>query len=192
MTTPRQRRDALANAERLLAAAVTAMLRDGLHVPMAAIAEEGGVGVGTLYRHYPDRDALLAALTERSFTMVRALAEEAAGRDEVADAALRWFLDGTISHRSQLVLPLHGGPPALTAAAQQARDEVHTALERLLDRGKREHTIRPDVTPFDIVVFGAMLAQPLPNTDRWDSTARRLAGFFVAGLRPHGAGAGPG
>jgi AcrR family transcriptional regulator len=184
------RRDARANAERLLAAAVTAMLREGRRVPMATIAEEAGVGVGTLYRHYPDRDALLAALTERSFRLVLALAEDAAERDEPADAALCWFLDGTIAHRSQLVLPLHGGPAVLTAAAQQIQGEVRTAIGRLLDRGQREGVIRADVTPVDIVIFGAMLAQPLPTMTDWDGTARRYAGIFVAGLHP-GAGSAP-
>ena len=185
------RRDALANAERLLAAAVTVMLREGRRAPMAAIAEEAGVGVGTLYRHSPDRDALLAALTERSFAMVRALAEQAAQRDGPADAALRWFFDGTIGHRNQLVLPLHGGPATLTPAAQQARSEVHAAIAVLLARGKRDGVIRADVTPIDIVIFGAMLAQPLPTMTDWDGTARRYAGFFVAGLRP-GTGSAPG
>ena len=61
------RSDAAANRERILAAATTAVRRDGERVPMATIAEAAGVGIGTLYRHYPTRPALLAALTLRSF-----------------------------------------------------------------------------------------------------------------------------
>jgi AcrR family transcriptional regulator len=53
------RSDALANQERVLAAAVTAVLREGQQVPMAIIAAEAGVGIGTLYRRYPNREALL-------------------------------------------------------------------------------------------------------------------------------------
>ena len=61
------RRDALANQERVLAAAVATLLREGRQASMATIAAEAGVGVGTLYRRYPSREALLSALTERSF-----------------------------------------------------------------------------------------------------------------------------
>ncbi|MGA2929356.1 MAG: TetR family transcriptional regulator, partial [Solirubrobacteraceae bacterium] len=66
----RLRSDAAANRERILAAATIAVRRDGEKVPMATIAEEAGVGIGTVYRHYPTRPALLAALTLRSFHLV--------------------------------------------------------------------------------------------------------------------------
>jgi AcrR family transcriptional regulator len=66
----RLRSDAAANRERILTAATIAVTRDGEKVPMATIADEAGVGIGTLYRHYPTRPALLAALTLRSFHLV--------------------------------------------------------------------------------------------------------------------------
>ena len=68
--TRRPRSDAAANRERILAAAAIAVRRDGERVPMARIADEAGVGIGTLYHHYPTRSALLAALTLRSFNLV--------------------------------------------------------------------------------------------------------------------------
>ncbi len=181
---PRLRRDAMANRERVLAAAVTAVLREGRQVPMATIAEEAGVGVGTLYRRYSTREALLAALTERSFEMVRSLAVEAADRPGAAIAALDWFLDGTIAHRDQLVLPLHGGPSTLSATATATQAEVHAAVSRLLHRGRVDGTLRGDLTPRDVIVFGAMLAQPLSNTHGWEDTARRQKSLFLAGLSP--------
>lgn len=64
---PPTRSDALASQERPLAAAATAMLREGREVPMASIARDAGVGIGMLYRNYPTREAFLAALTERTF-----------------------------------------------------------------------------------------------------------------------------
>lgn len=178
------RRDAVLNRERVLAAAVTAVLRQGRKVPMATIADEAGVGVGTLYRRYPTREALLTALTERSFEMVRVLAEEAAERPGAAMAALDWFLEGTIAHRDQLVLPLHGGPSTLSATAKAFQAEVHSAVTRLLHRGRIDGTLRGDLTPRDVVIFGAMLAQPLSNTPGWEDTARRQKSLFLAGLEP--------
>ena len=80
----RLRSDAAANRERILAAATIAVRRDGEKVPMATIAEEAGVGIGTVYRHYPTRPALLAALTLRSFHLVLERARTAAQSDEPA------------------------------------------------------------------------------------------------------------
>lgn len=188
------RRDALLNRERVLAAAVTAVLREGHRVPMATIAAEAGVGVATLYRRYPTREVLLAALTERSFHLVLIAAEEAAAREDTALASLGWFLERTIEHRDQLVLPLHGGPEALSAAGRQTQARVHAALGRLLRRGRDDGSIRGEVTTRDVVIFGAMLAQPLSNTRDWDSAARRQKDIFLTGVAagPPAAHRGPG
>jgi len=81
------RSDAVANRERVLAAAAIAVRRDGEKVPMATIADKAGVGIGTLYRHYPSRPALLAALSRRSYGLVLDLAapsESGAARFEPA------------------------------------------------------------------------------------------------------------
>src|SRR5580692_9717839 len=106
----RPRSDAAANRERILAAATIAVRRDGETVPMARIADEAGVGIGTLYRHYPTRPALLAALTVRSFQLVLQHARAAALSDVPAPAALEHFFAQTIAARNEFILPLHGGP----------------------------------------------------------------------------------
>jgi hypothetical protein len=79
--TRRLRSDAAANRERILAAATIAITRAGEKVPMATIADQAGVGIGTLYRHFPTRPALLAALTMRSFELVLQHARTAALSD---------------------------------------------------------------------------------------------------------------
>ncbi len=178
----RLRRDALANQERVLAAAVTTMLRHGQNVPMATIAAEAGVGVATLYRRYATREALLEALTERSFRMVLEVALEAASHDGTGLHAVGWFLDRTLEHRAELVLPLHGGPTDLPAGTVAVRTAVHRALERLLVRGREDGSLRADVTAADIVVFGAMIAQPL--APGWEPAARRQTALFLRGLSP--------
>jgi len=180
--TRRLRSDAAANRERILTAATIAVRRDGDRVPMAAIADEAGVGIGTLYRHYPTRPALLAALTLRSFELVRQHARAAALSDEPAPAALEQFFEHTIVARNELILPLHGGPVIHDEKIVALRTEIRQLLEQILARGRRDRTIRPDATASDIIIAGAMLAQPLPHTADWDQLARRQARIFVAGL----------
>ena len=177
------RRDAQANQERVLAAAVTAVLREGRHVPMTTIAADAGVGVATLYRRYPNRDALLDALTHRSFELLVTVAQAAEARDEPAIAALGWWWDRVIDERDQLVLPLGGGPPVMSAATLVVQSQLHRSLRRLLDRGQHEGSIRDDISLRDVIIFGAMLVAPLPGADDWSRTARRQKEIYLDGLR---------
>ena len=179
---PDQRRDARRNRARLLEAATTAVHREGRHVPMATIAAEAGVGVGTLYRHFSTRTALLDALTRRSFEQVLKNARAADAQKGSAIDALAAFLDAAISQRHELILPLHGGPAITTAKTAAIRRQVHSVIQRILDRGVAEGTIRPDAMPSDIVIFGALLAQPLPSLRKWDQTCRRLRQIYLEGL----------
>lgn len=177
----RTRSDALANSERVLAAAVTAILREGRQVPMATIAAEAGVGIGTLYRRYPSREALLEALTMRSFQLVLECAKGTEELDGPGLAAVSSFLDCVISHRDELVLPLHGGPVPADPDTLAARTSVHQALERLLDRGRSDGSIRMDATTRDVIVLGAMLAQ-VPDNPDGSQASRQLKAIFLDGL----------
>jgi AcrR family transcriptional regulator len=179
---PSMRRDALLNRHRILDAAVVAVHREGANVPMATVAAEAGVGVGTLYRRFPTREALLDALTHRSFVVVLDNARAAEAADGTGLDRLGHFLDRTIERRDDLVLPLHHGQEITSDATRSVRDEVHRALQRIVDRGRRDGSLRDDVTPGDVIVFGAMLAQPLPATTGWDVIAHRLERIYLDGL----------
>jgi AcrR family transcriptional regulator len=181
------RRDAATNRDRVLIAAAAAVRREGVGVPLATIAADAGVGVGTLYRRYPSREALLAALTQRSFRLVLDAAHDAAERNDTVIDCLRGFIDRTIDHGAHLVLPLHGGPVPLDQETIDLRTEVHDTIEHVLHRGRQDGSIRPDVTALDIIVFGALLAQPLPHIPDWKLTARRLAAIHFDGLAGAGA-----
>jgi AcrR family transcriptional regulator len=180
------RRDAAANRDRVLAAAAAAIRREGAGVPIATIAADAGVGVGTLYRRYPSREALLAALTLQSFRLVLEAAQTAADCTNSGIDALRGFIEQTIEHGPDLVLPMHGGPVPLDDDTVALRSEVHATIEKVLRRGRQDGTIRADVTAIDIIVFGALLAQPLPHVPDWRSAARRQASIYFDGLAPQG------
>ena len=103
-----RRRDSVTNQGRILDAAAAAVRREGLAVPIATIAADAGVGVGTLYRHSANREVLLAALAERSYRIVHEHAQDAAAADGPAITAIEAFLAATIRRRDDLILPLHG------------------------------------------------------------------------------------
>jgi AcrR family transcriptional regulator len=196
-TSPRHlRSDAAANRERVLAAAATAVRRDGEKVPMAEIAQAAGVGVGTLYRHYPARADLLAALERRSYDIVLGNARAAAGSRRPAIGALALFFERTIRSRDELVLPLHGGPVSLDASTLALRTEISNLIDQILSRGRADGTIRSDATAVDVIITGAMLAQPLPHVADWDHVATRQMRIYLDGLthtdRPSRATSRPG
>ena len=178
------RRDAADNRDRVLAAAAAAVRREGAAVPMATVAADAGVGVGTVYRHFPSREALLGALTHRSFQLVLDSATKAGATDQPGIAAVRGFLEQTIEHGPDLVLPLHGGPLLMDQDTVAVQTEVHRKLGSLLRRGQRDGTIRRGVRTADVVIFGALLAQQLPQVPDWNRTARRLVDIYLAGLAP--------
>jgi AcrR family transcriptional regulator len=178
------RRDAADNRERVLAAAAAAVRREGTAVPMATVAADAGVGVGTVYRHFPSREALLGALTHRSFQLVLDAAGKAAETDQSGIEAVRGFLDQTIEHGPDLVLPLHGGPLPTDQGAVAIQAEVRRKLGSLLRRGKDDGTIRRDARAADLVIFGALMAQQLPHIPDWNRTAQRLVDIYLAGLAP--------
>ena len=175
----------------MLTAAAAAVRREGAAVPMATVAADAGVGVGTVYRHFPSREALLEALTRRSFRFVLDAAEKAARTERPGIDAVRRFLEQTIEHGPDLVLPLHGGPLPLDEETVGIQAEVHRKLGALLSKGRQDGTIRTNVRAADLVLFGALLAQGLPNVPDWQQAARRLADIYVAGLRPTGSDADP-
>jgi AcrR family transcriptional regulator len=178
-----QRSDAARNHQALVRAATAAVHRQGPHVPLATVAADAGVGIGTLYRHFPTREHLLNSLTHRSFEQVLSNVQAAESYGTTASDALRRFIEAAITQRNDLVLPLRGGPPVTAPETLAVRDQVHRAVQRIIERGRTDGTITQDVTPLDVVTFGAMLAQPRQPDPEWDATCRRLLATYLNGLR---------
>lgn len=177
-----QRSDAVVNREVLVRAAIAAVHREGTRVPMATIAADAGVGIGTLYRHFPTREQLLADLTHRSFEQVLANAHTAEHASTGLDA-LRRFIQAAIDQRNDLVLPMHGGPPVTAPPTLATRQQVHRAISRMIERGHHDGTIQQEVTALDIITLGSMLAQPRQPDPEWEATCARLLDTYLGGLR---------
>ena len=190
MTDPgrrrRVRRDAEQNRERLLAVAAPIALREGHNVPLATIAARAGVGVATFYRHFADRDALVEALQFRAYGFLNRILDEVeplalSGLDSVGEFLLR-----ALAISDQLVLPLHGAPPLATPEATEARQAIDSRLQRFIDRGCAERSIRAPVNATDVIVFSALVTRPLPYSPGWPRLAARQVANFLNGLAGNG------
>jgi AcrR family transcriptional regulator len=177
------RRDAQVNRERILAAAATTMASHGRTVPLAAIADAAGVGIGTFYRGFPDRTALLHAMEYRAYDLLVGILECIEALPQTGPAAVQSFLIESLAIAEQLVLPLHGAPPLVDEAAVAARQRINDALERFLADGRADGTIRTDVNATDVIMCSALTTQPLQHGPNWPVTARRHIALFVAGMR---------
>jgi AcrR family transcriptional regulator len=176
------RSDAAANRDRVLAAAVRAVLREGYGVPLSSIAEEAGVGVATLYRRFPDRSTLMNAVQARSYGLIVAMVDDVLAAESSGIDGIRGFLEGAFALRGRLVLPLHGADvsddPAVVAGAAAVRDRIAT----LVERGRTDRTLHPEVTARTVVEFSALLVEGLPNTPQWEQSAAGQRWVFLRGI----------
>ncbi|MEV0352282.1 helix-turn-helix domain-containing protein [Nonomuraea sp. NPDC050680] len=182
--TRKLRKDAAENTERLIAAAVRAGLAEGKFVPLEQIAAEAGVGIGTLYRRYPNREALLEAMAVRAYRLILAEAEDALTSGDTGHDSISRFLHQTFAHRDELVLPLHGAPMTEGTESAELRARMQQTMGAILERGHQDGSVRTDVNAGTVVRFGAMLAQPMSNVPGWAEAAAELRAVFLRGITP--------
>jgi AcrR family transcriptional regulator len=178
------RADSLRNREQLLAAAKAAFTEVGADAPLEAIARRAGVGIGTLYRHFPTRDALLTAVYRREVEQLCGAADTLLATRAAGDALEAWLnllVDYMVTKR--VVAPaLRGSPgegPQVYASSGPAMIDV---LNRLVAAGKASGEIRADLTPEDVfrMLIGVSHGYEQPG---WEESARRLIGILVSGLK---------
>jgi len=183
------RADARQNREKLLRAALAAFARSGADASLDAIARDAGVGIGTLYRHFPTREALVLASYRHE---VDRLCDAATDLLDTMppDRALREWMD----RLARYVIAKQGLADALkeataddTAPLPAVYGQVLAALEALLEAGARAGTIRSDLSADDVLRAMSGLMQLNPHGD-WQDQARRLLDLLMDGLR---AGARP-
>lgn len=182
-TVRKPRADAERNRERLLEAAKAGFAEAGPDVTLDEIARRAGVGIGTLYRHFPTRDAVVEAVYRRE---VQQLADAAASLletlspGEALRAWLRLLVD-YVSAKKVIVAalsPTGGGPTALYAASGAS---ITDAVTMLVDRAVAAGDIRPDVTADDLM---RVLAGFYGSTALgWEPSALRMIDVVMDGLR---------
>ncbi len=178
------RADSLRNRERLLEAAKAGFTEVGPEVSLEEIARRAEVGIGTLYRHFPTRDAVVEAVYRREVDQLTEAAgrlSESLGAAEALHAWMRLFIDYIATKK--LVVPalgvVTGGTSELFAATGQKFTQAITAL---VSRGVEAGEIRSDVEPYDILRAVGAFAYGASGPG-WEASALRLVDIFMDGLR---------
>lgn len=181
------RADALRNRDRLLEAARTVFSAGGPDASLEAVAREAGVGIGTLYRHFPTREALFEAVYRHEVQQLADLAEQLKKEKRPIEALRRWMHSVV-----KFVATKKGMSTALALAIAKDSDLVSSSSERLtqaigllLEQAIAAGEVRSDVSPEDLLraVVGMCYVHDQPG---WQKTVLRLADIFVDGLRnPH-------
>jgi AcrR family transcriptional regulator len=178
------RADAVRNRERVLEAAKAVFSAGGAGASLEAVARRAGVGIGTLYRHFPTREALYEAVYRREVEHLGDLAEQLKNEAKPVDALRRWLRSNV-----EFVATKKGMSAALALAAHGSAelhsytfDRLTKAVGALLDRAVAAGEIRSDVSPEDLLraLVGMCYMHDQPG---WQSTVLRLLDVFVDGLR---------
>jgi AcrR family transcriptional regulator len=178
------RADSQRNRERLLEAAKAGFAEVGAEVSLEEVARRAGVGIGTLYRHFPTRDALVEAVYRREVEQLGEAARRLSDSAEPQAALHQWmrlFVDYIGAKR--LIAPalgtLAGGPSAIYAASGMTITEATTLL---VTRAREAGQIRADTDPEDVLraLVGFAYGSDKPG---WQDSALRLIDILMAGLK---------
>ncbi len=187
-TGRRPRADAARNRERLLAAARTVFRDGGPQASFEAVARTAGVGVGTLYRHFPTRDSLFEAVYRREVAELVALAGALA--DDLAPvAALRRWLHANVAFvttkkgmAAALAMAVQGlGPRRSTELSAYTAEQLTAAVGRLMNRAVAAGELRDDIGPGDLLHLLVALCYD-SDAPGWQDHVARLLDVFVDGL----------
>ena len=189
-TLRKPRADGVRNRERVLEAAKAVFSAGGSDASLETVAKRAGVGIGTLYRHFPTREALFEAVYRREVDQLGELADQLRNAPEPVDALRRW-----LKAHVELIATKKGMISALALAVQTSSDlytysfeSLTKAIGTLLDRAVAAGEIRADISPEDLLrtLIGMCYLHDRPG---WQSTVLRLMDVFIDGLRVQPKGA---
>jgi AcrR family transcriptional regulator len=185
-STPRKpRADAQRNRDRILEIATAAFTRSGANISLDDVAKQAGIGAGTLYRHFPTREALLEAVYRTEVEKLAAAEREFAKAMPPIEALRAWmllFVDYIAT--KQIIAPalnaLVADPSKVFAGSG---DQVKATIRSLVGCAVEAGDIRPDLDPLDLLraLVGVSNVAAAPD---WAASARRLVDILIIGSRP--------
>lgn len=180
-TVRHMRADAQRNIDALLQSAMAVFATSGVDAPVRQIAEKAGVGIGTVYRHFPQRSDLIVAVFRREVDACADAAAVLATEHEPGEALARWmqrYVD-FISAKRGLAAALHSGDPAYDTLPAYFQKRLRPAVQTLLEAAAAAGEVRAGVKPDDLLRAVASLCAH----DGDPAQARRMVALLVDGLR---------
>ena len=177
------RADGQRKVNSLLKAAMDVFQESGVDAPVREIAEKAGVGLGTVYRHFPQRSDLIKAVFESRVNACADAALELASRYETGDALAKWmerYVDFIATKRG-LAAALHSGDPAYSALPVYFKTRLLPALSTLLNAAVAAGSVRAGIDAEDLLHAAANLCR-VPQ-DKEPAYSRRMVSLLVDGLR---------
>ena len=181
----KQRLDAQRNRERIMEVAKEAFTRSGADASLDDIAKQAGVGAGTLYRHFPTRDALIEAVYRSEVEKLAGAARKMAETVPPMEALRSWMLllidyIGAKHIIAPALNSLVGGPARLY---EDSRSLIQGAIDELVKGAKKSGDVRTDIDATDLL--RAMIGISHVGTGHgWQQSARRLVEILIEGSRP--------
>jgi AcrR family transcriptional regulator len=196
-TTGPLRADARRNREQIIETARAVFAEQGPGATMDEVARQAQVGAGTLYRHFPDRDALTHAVLTDGLDRMVALAEAARSEETWAWDALSRFVHGCAGLRLDPLAAVAGAQPHHVAAAPEIgemRARLLDVLDRIVAAAHDEGALRPDVGAGDVMGVASLVIRGLPTLPAGleEELRERTVRLVLAGMRTHPAPAPPG
>lgn len=179
------RADGLRNRERLIDVAKLAFAEIGPNVSLEEIARRAEVGIGTLYRHFPTRDDIIAAVYRREVTQLADAAKRLLEMRPAGEALHEWlrlFVDYIATKKviAPALASMTGGTSALY---ESSIDLMKGAIADLVEKAIAAGDIRPDVEPFDLVQALGSFAMGVSTSPGWETRTLRLIDILMDGLR---------
>jgi AcrR family transcriptional regulator len=180
---PRRRADARRNVDALIEAARTVFATSGVDAPAKEITDLAGVGVGTLYRHFPQRSDLVKAVVENGIDAVADAGPVLTAGHRPAQALTAWVhrFAELLATKRGLASALHSGDPAFEGLPGYFRQRLGPTLAALLDAAVADGTVRDDLSAEDLLHAITALCQPVPG--RGPEYNQRIVAVFLDGLR---------
>jgi AcrR family transcriptional regulator len=167
----------------LLQSAAEVFAKSGVDAPVREIAERAGVGLGTVYRHFPQRSDLIVAVFQTQVDACADAASVLAGKHGPGEALACWmqrYVD-FITKKRGLAAALHSGDPAYLALPAYFDKRLRPALQTLLDAAVTAKAVRPGIEAYDLLRAVAALCRG--SLDKEPVYARRMVDLLVDGLR---------
>jgi AcrR family transcriptional regulator len=179
------RTDAQRNRARMLEVAKDAFTRYGANASLDDIAKDAGVGPGTLYRHFPTRDALIEAVYRTEVEKLAAAERKFAETMAPIDALRAWmllFVD-YIAAKHIIAPALNTFVGGASKLYESSRAPIQGAINELVKRSIKSGDIRKDIEPFDLLraLIGVSNVSSTPD---WQQSAKRLVDILITGSRP--------